>query len=194
MTDSLAAGVLVRWANFYVVVGSSAAALTGLQFVVVALFADTQQRRPSDGIEAFSTPTIVHFCSALLLASVLCAPWPGLLSMAVLIGVMGAMGTAYSLIVSVRAKTFGAYQLVLEDWIWHIILPVTAHLTIFLGGLTLTRYTTGARFAMAAASLLLLFIGIHNAWDTVTFMVVKRIEENAKQLPQPPQPPASPAP
>ncbi len=31
---------LTPWANYYVIVGSSAGALTGLQFVVIALLAD----------------------------------------------------------------------------------------------------------------------------------------------------------
>jgi hypothetical protein len=35
-------------------------------------------------------------------------------------------------------------------------------------------------FAVGGAALLLLFIGIHNAWDTVTFHVfVKRRDEKA---------------
>jgi hypothetical protein len=173
--------VLSRWANFYVVIGSGAAALTGLQFVVIALFAEAPQRRPSDGIDAFSTPTIVYFGFSLLVASALCAPWPSLVPLSVFIGIVGAMGTAYSIIASVRAKSFGAYKLVLEDWIWHVILPVASHATILIGGLALLRFTTGALFAVGSASLLLLFIGIHNAWDTVTFMVVKKIEKKTQE-------------
>ena len=34
--------VLVPWESFYVIVGSSGAALTGLQFVVIALLADVR--------------------------------------------------------------------------------------------------------------------------------------------------------
>lgn len=32
-------------------------------------------------------------------------------------------------------------------------------------------------FTIGAAVLLLLFIGIHNAWDTVTYIVVERLPE-----------------
>ena len=40
----------------------------------------------------------------------------------------------------------------------------------------LTRFTTPALFAVAAMSLLLVFIGIHNAWDTVVYLTVDRMK------------------
>src|SRR4051812_768692 len=39
--------LLAAWESFYVIVGSSAAALTGLQFVVIALIAETARRSSS---------------------------------------------------------------------------------------------------------------------------------------------------
>jgi hypothetical protein len=50
------------WENFYVIVGSSAGALIGLQFVVMALVSD-MPRTPNQAQtgHAFATPTIVHF-------------------------------------------------------------------------------------------------------------------------------------
>src|SRR5258707_6329339 len=64
--------VAAEWESFYVIVGSSAAALTGLQFVVVALSADSEGL--STGSDAFATPTVVHFCATLLIAAILCVP------------------------------------------------------------------------------------------------------------------------
>jgi hypothetical protein len=65
---------LDAWDNFYVIVGSSGAGLTGLQFVVMALVAESRERgaplKPSsDTIDAFGTPTVVHFSAVLLLAA-----------------------------------------------------------------------------------------------------------------------------
>ena len=60
--------------SFYVIVGSSAAALTGLQFVVIALVAEIRRRSTTGQIDAFDTPTIVHFAAALLVSSILSAP------------------------------------------------------------------------------------------------------------------------
>ena len=57
---------LSSWESFYVIVGSSGAALTGLQFVMIALIADSQRRSSLAEINAFGTPTVVHFCFALV--------------------------------------------------------------------------------------------------------------------------------
>src|SRR5438445_2505873 len=68
---------LSTWQNFYVIIGSAAATLTGLMFVVITLIAGVRVRvsSASGGIAAFSTPTVVHFCATLLVAAILSAPW-----------------------------------------------------------------------------------------------------------------------
>jgi uncharacterized membrane protein len=63
------------WENFYVIVGSAAGALIGLQFVVVTLIADTPSLRTAEAGAAFATPTIVHFGATLLLSAVASVPW-----------------------------------------------------------------------------------------------------------------------
>src|SRR5947209_10240595 len=70
--------LLTSWGNFYVIIGSAAAALTGLMFVVVTLIAGSRVERSSGTIGAFGTPTVVHFCAALLIAAILSAPWEAL--------------------------------------------------------------------------------------------------------------------
>jgi hypothetical protein len=67
---------LAEWDSFYVIVGSAAGALIGLQFVVMTLIAERPPLRAADAGAAFATPTIVHFGVALLLSALLRAPWP----------------------------------------------------------------------------------------------------------------------
>jgi hypothetical protein len=85
------------WENFYVIVGSSAGALIGLQFVVITLIADLPMR---DGTaqagQAFATPTVVHFGAVLLLAGILSAPWNSVAPVAVLWGLMALIGLIYT--------------------------------------------------------------------------------------------------
>ena len=69
---------LTAWENFYVIVGSSGAALTGLQFVVVALVAESRAQSSHREIAAFGTPTVIHFCAVLLISAILSAPWHAL--------------------------------------------------------------------------------------------------------------------
>ena len=69
---------LSLWESFYVIVGSQAGALTGLQFVVMAIVADSETKTGQREVDAYGTPTIVHFCAVLVVAAIISSPWPGL--------------------------------------------------------------------------------------------------------------------
>lgn len=163
---------LAAWENFYIIVGSSAGALTGLQFVVMALVSESGARTSTAELDAFGTPTIVHFCVVLLVSAILSAPWPELSQAATAIGICGALGILYTLIVIRRTRRTTNYKPVLEDWIFHAVLPMVAYITLFVSATTLQVRQVPAFFGVAAFDLLLLFVGIRNAWDTVTYITV----------------------
>jgi hypothetical protein len=163
---------MLAWENFYIIVGSSAGALTGLMFVVMALAAESQARTSTREVDAFGTPTIVHFCAVLLISSILSAPWPELWQAALAVTACGAAGIVYGLIVVRRTRRSVNYKPEMEDWIWHCALPLIGYTTLFVGGLTLTSRHVPALFGIAVFALILLFVGIHNAWDTVTYITV----------------------
>src|SRR5437667_9518000 len=100
--EQVASSTLTAWESFYVIIGSSAAALTGLQFVVIALIAESQTKSTLREISAFGTPTIVHFCSVLLVSAILSAPWHSLPSPSVALGLCGIAGVTYSALVFQR--------------------------------------------------------------------------------------------
>lgn len=175
---------LTAWENFYVIVGSSAAALTGLQFVVIALIADRGRTSSRREIDAFGTPTIVHFGAVLLLAAILTAPWPTLASAGLALGASGAAGVIYVAIVTRRARRQSGYQPVFEDWLWHAILPLLAYAGIMAAAIFLQRDLAPMLFVIGAAALLLLFIGIHNSWDTVTYIAIDLPKANEPEEPE----------
>jgi len=166
---------LAAWESFYVIVGSSGAALTGLQFVVIALVAESRRQSTNREIDAFGTPNIVHFCSVLLVAAILSAPWRGLTSVSYALGACGLAGIAYGLIVLNRARRQTGYKPVFEDWLWHAVLPLIAYTSLLVAGIFLRSYPREVLFVVAASALLLLFIGIHNSWDTVTYLAVEHL-------------------
>lgn len=166
---------LSGWENFYVIVGSSAGALIGLQFVVMTLIADLPLGH--DGVragQAFATPTIMHFGAVLLLAGILSAPWPRISPAAVLWGVMGAIGVIYAAFVIRRMRLQTAYKPEFEDWLFHALLPLAAYAILAISAVCSSTRLSEALFAVAASALLLLFTGIHNAWDAVTWHVFFR--------------------
>jgi len=177
---------IAAWESFYVIVGSSAAALTGLQFVVMTLIA--AEHRSSDRpaqVGAFGTPVVVHFCATLLISAILSAPWHSRSGPAFSLAVIGLAGIGYVAIVARRARRQKGYTPVLEDWIWHALLPLAAYAVLFFGAIGIPRRPPSSLFLVGAGAVLLLFIGIHNSWDTVTYIAVDR---QAKESPEEPAP------
>jgi hypothetical protein len=161
-----------EWESFYVIVGAAAGALIGLQFVVMTLIAE---RRPSaTGGATYATPQIVHFTAALFLCAALRAPWHGIAPAAVLWGLTGLCGFIYELVIARRMSQWTSYRPGFEDWFFHVALPLSSYALLAVSGVAALWYAEEALFALAAATLMLLFAGIHNAWDSVTWHVMVR--------------------
>lgn len=162
---------LAAWQNFYVIVGSSAGALVGLQFVVLSLVAN----KPTVRVDAqtgatFSTPTIIHFSTVLVLAAILCAPWDSIDAAMILCGAVGLGGLIYTVIIGRRMRQT-AYRPEFEDWLCHVALPLAAYGTLAGSALAAWLHAPEALFGVGAAVLLLLIVGIHNAWDAVMYHI-----------------------
>jgi hypothetical protein len=177
MTES--ASALSAWESFYVIVGSSGGALIGLQFVVITLIAGRRNLATAGALGAFGTPTVVHLTGALLVSAIMSAPWPTLVPVSVALGICGLGGIAYGAIVLRRARRQKDYAPVWEDWVWHTILPFASYAALTLSAASLRSDRGGPLFGIGAAALAMLFIGIHNAWDTVTHIVVSSPDDGS---------------
>ena len=160
---------LAVWDSFYVIVGSAAGALIGIQFVVMTLVAERPPIRAADAAAAFATPTIVHFSAALLLCARARVPWQSIKIAASLWGFIGFSGVVYAVIVARRMRVQTSYQPEFEDWLFHVVLPLVADAMLALSAFAAAAHTCEALFGVGAATLVLLFTGIHNAWDAVTY-------------------------
>ena len=167
--------VLSAWESFYVIVGSSGGALIGLQFVVITLLAERRRLASTGGVDAFATPTVVHFEGALVIAAIMSAPWHSASTLSFVIGAAGLAGIAYALLVLTRALRQTSYEPVWEDWVWYVTLPAVCYAMLAVAGVMGAMEHTPL-FAIAASALGLLLIGIHNAWDTVTHIVLTDAE------------------
>ena len=163
---------LAAWNSFYVILGSSAGALTGLQFVVMTLITQKAPPRAEEAHAAFATPTIVHFGAVLLLSAVLSVPWQEALPVAAVLGLVGLIGVVYIFIVVRRMRVQTAYMTNFWDWIYYALLPLGAYAILALSASVVPSHMTEALFGVGAAALLLLFIGIRNAWDSVVYLVM----------------------
>ena len=170
-----ASAFLTAWSSFYVMTGSSAGALTGLMFVVITLVTRTERAEDTHaGISTFSTPTVMHFAAALLVSAVLIAPWRSLVHASVVVALIGLLGVGYILRLMHRTRRLTFYTADLEDWAWYTILPFVAYGAISAGAIALSASPVQALFIVAGGVVLLIFIGIRNAWDIVTYIAIQR--------------------
>ena len=110
------------------------------------------------------------------------------------LAVLGIAGVLYGIITTVRARRAMVYQPVLEDWMWHSILPTLAYTAVAIAGCLLGLDASTGMFAIGGATVLLLFVGIHNAWDTATYVTLSaaaRRERVSAGASAPPSPPTS---
>lgn len=56
-----------------------------------------------------------------------------------------------------------------EDWLFHAVLPVGVYVAVVLAA-----FIRGSMMVAAAGAVVLLLIGVHNAWDNVTFLRMRK--------------------
>ena len=174
--------ILSNWQNFYMIMGTAAATLTGLMFVVTTLIAgiDTHVSILNAAVSAYNTPTVVHFGTVLLLAGILSAPWQTFSSLSLLLGLLGLGMVFYSIIVMRRMRRVPHYQSTLEDWSWYMAFPFIANISLIVAAFMLPKDPSPALYIVGSAMMLLLLVGIRNAWDMVTFLAVERAHSEGK--------------
>ena len=174
--------LLSDWQNFYMIMGTAAATLTGLMFVVTTLIAGIDARLSilTAAVSAFNTPTVVQFAAVLLLAGILSAPWPTFSNLSLLLGLVSLGMVFYLMIVMRRMRRVPHYQSTLEDWLWYMAFPVLAYILLIFAAFALPKNPAPALYVVGAAMILLLLTGIRNAWDNVTFLAVERAHSDNK--------------
>ncbi|HKG54437.1 MAG TPA: hypothetical protein VKB04_09260 [Anaerolineales bacterium] len=182
MTQASELSLLSNWQNFYMLIGTAAATLTGLMFVVTTLIAgiDAHLSTLNAAVSAFNTPTVVQFGIVLLLAGILSAPWQTLSSLSVLLGLVGLGMVFYWIIVLRRMWRVPHYQSTLEDWLWYMAFPFLANVSLIVAAFMLPQNSAPALYIVGSAMIVLLLTGIRNAWDNVTFLAVERAHSENK--------------
>src|SRR3989475_3351397 len=134
------------WESFYVIIGSSAAALTGLQFVVVVLGAEARSLGPEVG--AFGTPTVVHFCAVLLMSAILSVPWRAVSHAGLSLAAVGVAGNVYMAGVLPRARPQTHHVPGLGERLWGRGFSLLPYATLLGGALPLPQDPPLCRFCV----------------------------------------------
>jgi len=160
---------LETWHEFYLLVGTAGVTLTGLLFVVVSLGPRVVADHQATGVRAFISPNAVYFTTALVVSAVLMVP--GLPAMA--IGALLCLGAVASLGYLAYTKVHQQWRhnkLPFLDWIWFVGLPIAGYVLLLLSGIGFLLQAALSMHGVAVGLILLLVIGIRNAWDLVIWI------------------------
>ncbi len=151
-------------------IGTAAGALVGATFIVASLASDMGEKRTT-GMKGFISPTTVHLSSVLIGSAVLAIPTLTPRALELLIGIGGLGGVIYGLIV---VRRIWHLKLDAADWCFYALLPLAAYLAMAAAAVMEGRKSDLALEILAASFVALLAIGLRNAWDMATFMIMRR--------------------
>ncbi|HWE46307.1 MAG TPA: hypothetical protein VG407_09800 [Caulobacteraceae bacterium] len=175
------------WDNFFLTTGPAAGSLIGLLFVVVTLTAGRDRDSTLRGAALYLTPTVFHF--GVVMAMSAAAMAPGLTSdqTALVLGAISLYGVGYTLIIALRlGKADGNVKPHWSDiWMYGVTPPIVY---LLLLGATALEFVQPklAPYVVAALLMTLLFMGIRNAWDLVTWMAPMVGQPSPSSVPAPP--------
>ena len=162
---------LAAWNSFFIIVGSSAGALI---WIAVRRYGTNCREISTTWGRGWSricyTDDRTLWCRVAL-SAVQSAPWQEVTFVAAILDLMGLSGVVYIFTVARQMGVQTEYEPEFGELVVYALLPLAAYAMLALSAFMALSLTREALFGIGAAALLLLFIGIHNAWDSVTYLV-----------------------
>jgi len=164
------------WGDFFFLIGSAAAGLVGLLFVVVTLTAGTERSQALRGTALYFSPTLGLFGVALFASALVLPPAIPVWLTALALVLVAAAGIGYAIrshrgISSFRPQAEPPHW---SDAWFYAICPGVIYLGLAGSAATLVTRASCAPIAFSVVLLAMLFMGIRNAWDLVTWIAPGR--------------------
>jgi hypothetical protein len=157
--------MLTDWHEFYVLLGTAAAALVALLFVAVSiatsvLTPDAESRRNT---ATYMSPVVFHYANVLFLSLIALIPTQTWESFGVVIGIAAASSVIYSMVIALRVHRNPISDL--PDRLCYGVIPMLCYASgLVVAPLMFEEKPAGLNI-LAGAALLLLVVNIRNAWD-----------------------------
>ena len=171
--DASLADLIEHWHDFDLMVGTAAATLVGLMFVAASIGASIYTEKNRAGIQAFISPTVVHFTSVLVLALIALVPTHEWLTLAGLLALVGVAGGLYSANLWMQLFVRRRFDVDIVDRLFYAALPLLGYLLLLFAAFFLLRQSQAGLDLLAAAQITLLLAGIRNAWDMMMWIAIR---------------------
>jgi len=160
---------LEHWHDFYVLLGTAAAALVALLFVAAAVGAGFLTPERSAGRRTYMSPVVFHFAGVLVGSLIALAPSHTTISFGLLAALIGIAGVGYSAFVLTRLLKNPDSDPV--DRFAYGAIPLLAYVAVLAAaGFNLKGSEIGLEL-YAASLVVVLIVNIRNAWDLTIAMV-----------------------
>ena len=168
--------MLDGWHEFYMLIGTAAAALVGLLFVAASIGAGYLTAERASATRTFTSPIIFHFTYAVFVSLAALIPGNTDWSLTGIIGISAAVAFAYSCVIFVRVMRRGAIDL--DDRLAYGAAPPVAYAACFVAAIFLFQRSVIGPLLLAGALVLLVLVNIRNAWDLTVFFAQRHNDEN----------------
>jgi hypothetical protein len=171
------ADALGQWHDFYMLLGGASATLVGLLFVAASVGAGAFSGVRRGASRMFLSASVIHFSSLLIACLIVLAPAENWVSLGVMIAMSGTFGLVYyGLTWRDTVRDGLSKRIDWDDRIWYGVLPVICYMCETASGVALALRSAFGCMALALSLVLLLMIGIHNAWDITLWSITRRRE------------------
>jgi hypothetical protein len=166
---------LVPWHEFYTLLGTASATMVGLLFVAATVGSGVFTSGRRAPLRVFLSASVVNFSLVLATCLIVLAPVRGWVSLGIMIVSSGMFGLVHSCLALRDTLHDGLFASIdLEDRVWYIILPVVGYVFVAASGVTLALRLDQGCAALALSTVMLMAVGIHNAWDITVWSMTRR--------------------
>jgi hypothetical protein len=178
--------MLDNWHEFYELLGTAAAALLSLLFVVASIGANamTADGPSASATRTFMSPVAFHYANVLFLGLVALIPTQTWESFGLTLGAAAAGSLVYSIVILVRVLRDSRADM--ADNLAYGAVPSVCYAAGLGASVLILKQSAAGLEVLAGAALLLLVVNIRNAWDLMLAMA--RRAANVNRPPAPPSP------
>jgi hypothetical protein len=167
---------LEHWHEFYLLVGTAAAALVALLFVAASIGAGFLSAERSARTRTFMSPVVLHFTAVLFACMIGLVPSHTGTSFGSLVAA-GALGAAaYALVILTRVLKDDTIDL--ADRLFYGISPLIGYAAGLVSAGLFFFGSHRAPDVLAGAIIWLLIVNIRNAWDLMLFLSAKHTDSH----------------